>query len=119
MNRGIAALAATLLAVGCEKPKPLSQEFVGPLFASIPDGPKANIEIRADDNGTVRMLWRFEQADSSPPASGVAVMKGCQVFSAEHWDCTEGQERIMLDGNTLKVWNSGFEVPLILQRVNR
>jgi hypothetical protein len=118
MNRCLAVLALALLAVGCTKGKPLSNRFVGPLFASVPDGPMANIEVRTEEDGTVRMLWRFDQVDSAPPEKGIVVLKGCLTFSPEHWDCTEGRQRVTLDSNTL-TWDSGKGSPTVLRRVEQ
>lgn len=118
MKRRLAAVVVGVLALGCSKPKPLSNKFAGPLFASVPDGPVANIELRTDEDGTVRMLWRFDQVDSAPPETGIAVLKGCRTFSPEHWDCTEGRQRVTLDSNTL-TWDSGAGSPVVLRRVNQ
>jgi hypothetical protein len=118
MSRRFVVLALTALAIGCTKVKPLPNTFVGPLFASVPDGPMANIEVRTEEDGTVRMLWRFDQVDSSPPEKGIVVLKGCRTFSPEHWDCTEGRQRVTLDSNTL-TWDSGLGSPVVLRRVEQ
>ena len=110
--------AVAVLALGCAQAEPRSNRFVGPLFASIPDGPIANIELVTEQDGTVRLLYRFDQVDSAPPETGIVVLKGCRWFSPEHWDCTEGPQRVMLDSNVL-TWDSGLGSPVVLRRAGR
>ncbi len=103
--------------LSCREPQTAGGTFRGPLFEWQPDGPQALVEVRADTNGAVRLRWQYTDVDLTKQ-SGIVVFAKCDLFSLEHWDCREGSNRVLLDGDTLRFqFEQGS--PLVLRRAPR